>query len=97
MQVFVPLQGRLQKLNFLLTLHLFALSVCARLLVAVSLVELRHFVDALLVLHLDAQLELELVEHARDLRWRVRRLSLDRSMSASREFPQLRPAGLKDR
>lgn len=47
------------------------------LLVAVCHVQLGHLVNALLVLSLDVQLELELVQHPRDLGGRQRCVRLD--------------------
>ena len=77
MEILIPLERTLQQLDLALALDALGLRVLPALLVAVGLVELGHLIDRLLVLHLDLQLELELVQHLADLGRGQRRVGLD--------------------
>lgn len=76
-QVLVALERVLEQLDLLVALDALRLGVLLAAAVALHLVEAHHLLDAVLVLLLDAELELELGQHELDARTQVRRVILD--------------------
>ena len=67
-QVLISFKSRLQELDLSVTFYSLCLGVRLGFLIAVGLIQLGHFINSLLVLHLDLQLEFQLMQHTRDLR-----------------------------
>ncbi len=76
-QLLVSLERLLEQHDLALTFDPLALGIVATLAIAFGLVELGHLVDTLLVLLFDLKLELELMQHTRDLGGGVRGIVLD--------------------
>lgn len=71
MQIFVSLESLLQKLDFLVTLYSPSFGICFALPVPIILIEPHQFFYAILVLLLNAELELQLRQHELDARSKV--------------------------
>ena len=67
-KVFISFQGLFQQLYFLIAFNPSGFRICLALSVSFHLVQAYHLLDSILVLLLDAELELELGQHQLDTR-----------------------------
>ena len=78
MQILVAFQGLLQELYLLVALDTLAFRILSAPTIALNLIEFGHFLDALLVLFLQAQLKLQLGQHQLYTGTKMRRIVFDK-------------------
>lgn len=77
MEILIALQRVFQELNLLVTLDALRFRIGLALAITFQLIQAHHLVDTVLVLLLDAELELELRQHELDARPQMRGVILD--------------------